>query len=132
MKTLETICDKDSHEDQKTLLLAKIVDDRFNSMLNRQEELYSQFTDTLTKIINNVVDITTKIADLTIDMSSMKKERNECPVYKNKDAARSTMLLLRHPKIVFLIIGIIIADITYGGPELRALVAAWFKSYFKI
>ena len=132
MKTLETICDKDSHEDQKTLLLAKIVDNRFNSMVSRQEELHTQFTDTLNTIVNKVENITTKVIELTTDVSNIKKEREDCPVYKNKDAARSTMLLLKHPKIVFLIIGIVIADITYGGPELRSLITAWFKSHFKV
>ena len=131
MKTLETICNKESHEDQKTLLLAKIVDDRFNNITSRQEELHVQFTDTLNTIINKVENITNKVTDLTMEVSNIKKERDECPVYKNKDAARSTMLLLKHPKIIFFLIAIVIADITYGGPELRALITAWFKSHFK-
>ena len=132
MKTLETICDKDSHEDQKTLLLAKIVDNRFNSMLSRQEELHTQFTETLDAIVDKVENITNNVTELTIDVSNIKKERDDCPIYKNKDTSRLAMLLLKNPKIMFIIIAIIVADITYGGPELRALITTWFKSHFKV
>lgn len=132
MKTLETICDKESHEDQKTLLLAKIVDNRFNSMLSRQEELHTQFTETLNAIVDKVENITNNVTELTIDVSNIKKERADCPIYKNKDTSRLAMLLLKNPKIMFIIISIIIADITYGGPELRALITTWFKSHFKV
>lgn len=86
MKTLKTVCDETDPQDQKTLLLAQIVEDRFTAIHTSLESLRKD----VEKLMTIVTD--------TIEY------RDQCPVYNEKEIVKVVMMLLKYPKMTALMV----------------------------
>lgn len=95
-ENLELMCDRDNPQDKKILLLARLMQGRFETLSNNQEELKKSLEHT-NKKLDRILD--------TIEQYESAAEN--CPVSKNKDAIEPLILFFRYPKLSFiLIIGI--------------------------
>nr|DAF47674.1 MAG TPA: Protein of unknown function (DUF1515) [Myoviridae sp. ctByu2] len=95
-ENLELMCDRDNPQDKKILLLARLMQGRFETLSNNQEELKKSLEHT-NKKLDRILD--------TIEQYESAAEN--CPVSKSKDAIETLILFFRYPKLSFiLIIGI--------------------------
>lgn len=95
-ENLELMCDRDNPQDKKILLLARLMQGRFETLSNNQEELKKSLEHT-NKKLDRILD--------TIEQYESAAEN--CPVPKNKDTIETLILFFRYPKLSFiLIIGI--------------------------
>lgn len=95
-ENLELMCDRDNPQDKKILLLARLMQGRFETLSNNQEELKKSLEHT-NKKLDRILD--------TIEQYESAAEN--CPVSKSKDTIETLILFFRYPKLSFiLIIGI--------------------------
>lgn len=96
------MCDRSNSQDMKLLLLASLVDERFSGISDNQEELRKGIEEANKKI--------TTLIDLVEEYTQATKT---CPITQNKDAVRSWMYILKHPKafswVLVVLLGVLIA-----------------------
>jgi hypothetical protein len=86
---LQTILKDDNLQDQKMLLLAQLVDDRFTIVENQHNEV----VDTLKKLNDNILTIKN-------DLETVIGYTTDCPVFKKKDHYETLTFLITRPKIL--------------------------------
>jgi len=84
---LQTILKDDNLQDQKILLLAQLVDDRFTIVENQHNEV----VDTLKKLNDNILTIKNKL-ETVIGYTT------DCPVLRKKIIMKHLPFLLQDPK----------------------------------
>ena len=95
--TLKLMCDKESPQDKKLLLLAELVSVKFSELYNKQESL-----------IRNLDNMNAKIDKLSELLERYEAETHNCPVFKNRESFEGISFFLHYPKITFfIIIGIV-------------------------
>lgn len=92
-KNIELLSNKDDPQDKKLLLLASLVEERFDDISSKQEVLAKSLQGTSDKV-NKLVHL------LEGDRASHK----DCPMYKNKVAYERLTLLITSPRILIIIV----------------------------
>lgn len=113
-KALETISDKNNPQDQKILLLVKLVEDKFKHTDNKIEQLSSN-VEKLTEVVKETLD-----------------ERKTCPIYKlstkEKNNVETFFLLIKRPKILLLIA---LGSLSFASIGVKELVMEIIKLIVK-
>lgn len=96
-ENLELMCDRNNPQDKKILLLARLMQGRFETLSDNQEELKSSLSDT-NKKLDRIISI----------IDQYETSIKECPVSKNKELIETFFLFIKYPKLSFLItVGIV-------------------------
>ena len=101
VENLELMCDKNSAQDKKLLLLARLVEEKCDALDLNQRELRTSLAENTAKL--------DQIAEL---LKTTNAAHQDCPVYKNKANFNGLSFLMMHPKLSMLIIIGIISIIT--------------------
>lgn len=124
MRTIETMCDTNNPQDKKTLLLAKLVDDRFNTIEEFQRSIIKK-VDLISKSVNNELLKLDKIV-LTI-----QSDRDDCPVYQHKEKVNDIMIFVRRPKLTLLLALGLGALAGIGSGEVGQAFIKWIITLIK-
>lgn len=124
MRTIETMCDTNNPQDKKTLLLAKLVDDRFNTI----EEFQKSIIEKVDFISKNVSNELTKLDRI---VSVIQSDRDDCPVYQNKEKVNDIMIFVRRPKLTLLLALGLGALAGIGSGEVGQTFIKWIITLIK-
>lgn len=112
VQTLEKMCSKDDPQDRKLLLLATLVDTKYEVLAKNHTELKESLHDT-----NRKLD---KLMDL---LEKYEADKNSCPVYRDKPTFEKMAVYLKYPRVTFLVvIGILAVLLGTIGPKLESVV----------
>ena len=96
VETLELMCDKENVQDKKILLLAELVETRYDALGKNQEGLKKSLEST-----------NEKLDRLTILLEKYETDTHGCPVYKNREYYERLSFFVKHPKLfLILMLGI--------------------------
>ena len=110
--SLDLLCDKHDEQDQKLLLLASLVEQKFDEVNTNTEKLQKS----IDELKNTIDNVNTKFITLGESVTT-------CPVYMDRKSFELLASILRHPKI-FILAFIGLASIVAGlvGTELYNLL----------
>ena len=110
--SLDLLCDKHDEQDQKLLLLASLVEQKFDEVNTNTEKLQKS----IDELKNTIDNVNTKFITLGESVTT-------CPVYMDRKYFELLASILRHPKI-FILAFIGLASIVAGlvGTELYNLL----------
>lgn len=108
VETLELMCDKDNPQDKKILLLAELVESKYDELGKNQKDLKDSLSET-----------NKKLDDLTTLLKQYQNDIKTCPVNVNRKGYDKLSFFMTHPKITLItLLGIV------------ALLAGFFGSQF--
>lgn len=87
------MCDKNNPQDKKILLLAELVETKYDALGKAQEELR-----------DNIAITNEKLDNLTQLLTKYESDTHDCPVYKNKDSYEKLSFMIKNPKLYLLIL----------------------------
>ena len=93
VRTLERMCDQDDPQDRKLLLLAELVETKYEALGKNQEELKLSLDKT-----------NDKLDRLTLILERYEQYKDDCPVYKNKSDFERLTVLLKYPRMSLLVL----------------------------
>ena len=112
VSTLKLMCDKNNPQDQKLLLLAELVDSKYDILTENQEALKKSLSDT-----------NAKIDKLTALLEENTKKTTNCPVYQNKEGFAKLATFVKYPRwAIWIIIGILSVLLGYFGSEIVDII----------
>lgn len=100
--SLDLLCDKHDEQDQKLLLLASLVEQKFDEVNTNTEKLQKS----IDELKNTIDNVNTKFINLGESITT-------CPVYMDRKSFELLASILRHPKI-FILAFIGLASIVAG------------------
>ena len=100
--SLDLLCDKHDEQDQKLLLLASLVEQKFDEVNTNTEKLQKS----IDELKNTIDNVNTKFITLGESITT-------CPVYMDRKSFELLASILRHPKI-FILAFIGLASIVAG------------------
>ena len=100
--SLDLLCDKHDEQDQKLLLLASLVEQKFDEVNTNTEKLQKS----IDELKNTIDNVNTKFITLGESVTT-------CPVYMDRKSFELLASILRHPKI-FILAFIGLASIVAG------------------
>ena len=100
--SLDLLCDKHDEQDQKLLLLASLVAQKFDEVNTNTEKLQKS----IDELKNTIDNVNTKFITLGESITT-------CPVYMDRKSFELLASILRHPKI-FILAFIGLASIVAG------------------
>ena len=124
MRTIETMCDTNNSQDKKTLLLAKLVDDRFNTIEEFQKSIIEK-VDFISKSVSDELTTLDKI------VSAIQSDRDDCPVYQHKEKVNDIMIFVRRPKLTLLLALGLGALAGIGSGEVSQAFIKWIITLIK-
>lgn len=93
VETLALMCNKDNPQDKKMLLLAELVETKYDALGKAQGELRDSIA-----LTNEKLDKLTQL------LTKYESATHDCPVYKNKDSYEKLSFLIKNPKIYLLVL----------------------------
>lgn len=110
--SLDLLCDKHDEQDQKLLLLASLVEQKFDEVNTNTEKLQKS----IDELKNTIDKVNTKFTTFGESVTT-------CPVYMDRKSFELLASILRHPKI-FILAFIGLASIVAGlaGTEIYNLL----------
>ena len=110
--SLDLLCDKHDEQDQKLLLLASLVEQKFDEVNTNTEKLQKSIDE-----LKSTIDMVNK------KFTTLGESVTTCPVYMDRKSFELLASILRHPKI-FILAFIGLASIFAGlaGTELYNLL----------
>ena len=100
--SLDLLCDKHDEQDQKLLLLASLVEQKFDEVNTNTEKLQKS----IDELKNTIDNVNAKFITLGESVTT-------CPVYMDRKSFELLASILRHPKI-FILAFIGLASIVAG------------------
>lgn len=117
VKTLELMCDKTDPQDRKLLLLAELVESRYDDLEQKQDDL----KEGLDNAVKKMDKLTTLLENYSISAKG-------CPVRKNREAFEFVAVLLKRPKLFSaFIIGVVVLIFRAFGGELVIIIKELLK-----
>lgn len=100
VKTLKVMCNHEDPQDQKLLLLAELVETKFETLAPKFETL-AKHQDTLQKSLDKTNEKLDKVTDL---LEKIESEERACPVYSNRKDFEKISFIMRYPRLSFLMV----------------------------